>query len=44
MTQEERLDILAQVASGIAKVLGDDTEVVLHDLTKREIEIGRAHV
>lgn len=37
MTQEERLDILAQVASGIAKVLGDDTEVVLHDLTKREI-------
>ena len=37
MTQEERLDILAQVASGIAKVLGDDTEVVLHDVTKREI-------
>ena len=37
MTQEERLDILAQVASGIAKVLGDDTEVVLHDLAKREI-------
>ena len=37
MTQEERLDILAQVASGIAKVLGDDTEVVLHDLTKREL-------
>lgn len=37
MTQEERLDILAHVASGIAKVLGDDTEVVLHDLTKREI-------
>lgn len=37
MTQEERLDILTQVASGIAKVLGDDTEVVLHDLTKREI-------
>ena len=37
MTQEERLDILAQVASGIAKVLGDDTEVVLHDLRKREI-------
>ena len=37
MTQEERLDILAQVASGIAKLMGSDTEVVLHDLTKREI-------
>ena len=37
MTQEERLDILAQVASGITKLMGSDTEVVLHDLTKREI-------
>lgn len=37
MTQEERIDLLAQVASGISKLMGDDTEVVLHDLQKREV-------
>ncbi len=37
MTQEERLDILAQVA-GIAKLMGSDYRelATLHDLTKKK--------
>jgi predicted transcriptional regulator YheO len=37
MTQEERLDLLVQEASGISKLMGSDTEVVVHDLKKREV-------
>ncbi len=32
MTQEERMEMLSQVASGLAKVLGSETEVAVHDL------------
>lgn len=31
------MELLEQVASGITKLMGDDTEVVLHDLKKREV-------
>jgi predicted transcriptional regulator YheO len=37
MKQQELLDVLINVVKGIAKLLGEDTEVVLHDLHKREI-------
>ena len=37
MEQQELLSILNSVASGISKLLGTDTEVVLHDLEKAEI-------
>ena len=45
MTQEERLDMLKRVACGLAKVMGNDTEVVLHDLTRGEVAyIANGHV
>lgn len=45
MTQNERLEILKSVAVGIAKMMGKDTEVVLHDLYKGEVEfIVNSHI
>lgn len=32
MTQDERLEILSSIAMGLSKVLGNDTEVAVHDL------------
>lgn len=37
MTQEERIDLLTQVATGMAKLMGEDTEIILHDLTTRKV-------
>lgn len=37
MTQEERIELLTQVVSGMAKLLGEDTEIILHDLTTRRV-------
>ena len=37
MEQEELLSILKSVAGGIAKMMGRDTEVVVHDLQKMEM-------
>ena len=37
MKHEELLEVLKNFALGLHKLLGDDTEVVLHDLKKREM-------
>jgi predicted transcriptional regulator YheO len=45
MTQEERLELLAGVAGGVARIMGEDTEIVLYDLYKREVVfIANGHV
>lgn len=37
MTHEERMNILKTIVIGFGKMLGDETEIVLHDLTTNEI-------
>ncbi len=37
MTQEERIEMLSQVAAGLAKVMGSDTEVAVHDLKSMKL-------
>lgn len=37
MKQQELLNVLGGIALGISKLLGDDAEVVVHDLEKKEI-------
>lgn len=37
MNQKDRLDLLKNIVKGIAKVMGESTEVVLHDLDRKEI-------
>ena len=45
MEQVELLSVLQNIALGMAKFLGEDTEVVLHDLEKREmVYIANGHI
>ncbi len=45
MDTEKNLQLLMQTASGLAKLMGNDTEVVLHDLRKKEIiYIANGHI
>lgn len=45
MNQQERIDLLKDIVKGIGKVMGDKTEVVLHDLEERKVvEITNSHV
>lgn len=37
MTQEERLELLENMVLGMSKLMGSDTEIVLHDLYKKEL-------
>lgn len=37
MTQEERLKLLKNMVLGMSKLMGNDTEIVLHDLYKKEL-------
>jgi D-arginine utilization repressor len=37
MTQDERLEILSSIAMGLSKIMGNDTEVAVHDLQKMEL-------
>ena len=45
MEQEELLLILEGIVSGLAKLLGEDTEIALHDLDKQElVYIAKGHI
>lgn len=37
MTQEERLELLKNMVLGMSKLMGSDTEIVLHDLYKKKL-------
>lgn len=37
MRQDELLNVLKSIVLGMSKLLGDDTEIVLHDLVKQEL-------
>lgn len=37
MKQEERLELLKNIVLGMSKLMGNDTEIVLHDLYKKEL-------
>lgn len=45
MRQEERLELLKNMVLGMSKLLGSDTEIVLHDLYKKElVYIVNSHI
>lgn len=45
MKQEERLAVLKNIVLGMGKLLGSDTEIVLHDLQKKEmVYIVNGHI
>ena len=37
MTQQERLELLKSIVLGMSKLMGSDTEIVLHDLYKKDM-------
>lgn len=37
MTQEERIDMLSNIANGLSKVMGSETEVAVHDLKEMKL-------
>ena len=37
MTQEERINMLSNIAKGLSKIMGSDTEVAVHDLQEMKL-------